>query len=357
MSRNSLSPGLRRKLDHLYEHAPVLRLAPADKLVIISDLHMGNGGRKDEFVPNAELFLAVLRRHYQKQGFILALNGDVEDLGGFSLASIATRWLEVYQALAEFAERKALFKLAGNHDLALLDRRPADLPFPVAESLRVEIGEKRLWLFHGHQVSRTNWFYQTLGQLVLRWLLAPLGIGNYTVRRSTSRRFHVERRAYLYARECRMLAVIGHTHRPLFESLSGFDAVKIEIENVCRSYSAAGETERRELRERMQRLKKEFVEQQRRDRRSQRGESLYHEGPLLPCLFNSGSGIGRHGITAIEIAAGRIALAIWSDRRRSDRYAEAAGYEPRRLDNTDYYRVVLKEEDLGYIFNRINLLG
>jgi UDP-2,3-diacylglucosamine pyrophosphatase LpxH len=357
MSSTFLSPGLRRKLDHLYEHAPVLRLGPDDKLVVFSDLHMGNGGRKDEFVPNAGLFLAVLRQYYRKQGYLLALNGDVEDLGGFSLASIASRWFEVYQALDEFAARNALFKLAGNHDIALLDRRPADLPFPVAESLRVEIGEKRLWIFHGHQVSRLDWAYEALGTFLQRWILRPLGIGNYTVARSASRRFHVERRAYLYARACRMLAVIGHTHRPLFESLSGFDAVKIEIENLCRSYPAAGEMGRGELRERMECLKREFIEQKRRDRRSRGGESLYHEGPLLPSLFNSGSGIGRHGVTAIEIAAGRIALVIWFDRRRSGRYAEAAGYEPQRLEGTDYCRVVLKEEELDYIFARIDLLG
>jgi predicted phosphodiesterase len=357
MRKRALLPRLRDKLDSLYENAPVLRLGADDKLVVFSDLHMGNGGKKDEFVANAGLFLTVLRRHYQKQGFILALNGDIEDLAAFSLASIATRWLEVYQVWQEFADRGALYKLVGNHDLALLGRRPADLPFPVSESLRLEIGKKRLWLFHGHQVSRTNWAFETMGTVFLRGLLHPLGIGNYTVRRSTSRRFHVEKRAYLHARAGGMLTLIGHTHRPLFESLSRLDSVKIEIENLCRSYPAAGEKERRELKKRMERLKKEFVAQGRRDLRSPRGENLYHEGPLLPCLFNSGSGIGRHGITAIEIAAGRITLAIWFDRRRSQKYTEAAGYKPQQLDDTDYYRAVLKEENLDYIFARIDLLG
>jgi predicted phosphodiesterase len=357
MSSNSLSPGLQRKLDHLYEQAPVLRLGSDDQLVVFSDLHMGDGGRRDDFNPNAELFLAALRRHYQEKRFILVLNGDIEELTLFSLASIATRWLEVYQALQEFAARKALFKLAGNHDLALLDRRPSDLPFPVFESLRVEIGEKRLWLFHGHQVSRTNRLYQTLGRLVLRWLFRPLGIGNYTDARSADRRFHVEKRAYLHARARRMLAVIGHTHRPLFESLSRLDTVKIEIENLCRSYSAAGEKEQRELKERMAGLKKEFIEQQRREQRQTRGENLYHEGPLLPCLFNSGSGIGRHGITAIEIATGRITLVIWCDRRRSGKYIEAEGYGPQQLGRSEFFRVVLKNESLDYVFSRIRLLG
>ena len=357
MERKSLSRDLRRKLDHLYEHAPVLRLGAGDKLVVFSDLHMGDGGRKDDFVPNAELFLAILRRHYLEQGFIVVLNGDIEDLAGFSLASIATRWLEVYAAWQKFAERGALYKLVGNHDLPLLFRRPADLPFPVSESLRLEIGEKRLWIFHGHQVYRLNRVFQAVGSFILRKFLLPLGIGNYTTARSPSRRFHVEKRAYLYARERGMLAVIGHTHRPLFESLSRLDTVKIEIENLCRSFPAAGQKERRELKERMDRLKSEFIEQQRRDRPVQRGENLYHKGPLLPCLFNSGSGIGRHGVTAIEIANGRITLIIWFDRRRSQQYAESAGYEPQQLEGSDFCRVVLEEEDLDYIFARIELLS
>lgn len=357
MRGNSLSHDLRRKLDSLFASAPVLRLGPGDRMVVLSDLHMGNGGKKDDFVPNSSLFLAMLRRHYGPRGYMLALNGDIEDLARFSMASIANRWFEVYQACDEFAARGGLVKLAGNHDQELLYRDPGDLPFPVGESLLLEMGEKRIWLFHGHQVSRVYWSYQALGRMVLRWILHPLGVGNYTAARRGSRRFHVEKRAYLYARYRKMLALIGHTHRPLFESLSRLDTVKFEIENVCRSYPAAGEAQRSELEERMGRLKEEFIEQQRREQRPQRSENLYHDGPLLPCLFNSGSAIGRHGITAIEIDSARIALVIWCDRKRSHKYIESEGYSPQRLDATDYYRVVLKEEDLDYIFTRINLLG
>jgi UDP-2,3-diacylglucosamine pyrophosphatase LpxH len=357
MSRYDLSPRLRRRLDRLYKKAPVLRLGTDDRLVIFSDLHLGDGGGDDDFRKNADLFLAVLRRHYLKKRFILALNGDIEELARFKLASIATRWLQVYQVWAEFAARGALFKLAGNHDLALLSRRPKDLPFPVAESLRVEIGEKRLWLFHGHQVSRLNWAFQTLGVLFLRWLLHPLGFGNYTVAHSSRRRFHVEKRAYSYARSRKILAVIGHTHRPLFESLSRLDTVKIEIENLCRKYPAAAIGEKRELQSQVERLKDEYADLQRKERRPQRGENLYHQGPLLPCLFNSGCGIGRHGITAIEVDSRSARLVYWIDRRRSEKYFDSEGYEPQQLGDSDFYRVVLKEEDLDYIFTRIDLLG
>ncbi|MCU0237128.1 MAG: metallophosphoesterase [Acidobacteria bacterium] len=352
----SLSSGLLRKLDRLYDEAPLLRLQEGGQVVVFSDLHLGDGGAADDFAKNAPILRAVLGDFYEKQGYILVLNGDIEELARFSLASIATRWLDIYALWSRFAARDAFFKLAGNHDLALLRRRPGDLPFPVRESLRLEIGEKRLWLFHGHQVSRLDWVFQSLGALLLRWLLHPLGIGNYTVARSSRRRFRVEQRAYLYARARKMPAVIGHTHRPLFESLPRLDSVKMEIENLIRRYPQATATEKPDLERQLSGLKQEYVELQGKEPR-QRGEGLYHAGPLLPCLFNSGCGIGRHGITAIEFDSRRARLVYWFDRRRSEKYIEAEGFQPEPLAGTDFYRVVLKQEELDYIFTRINLLG
>jgi len=348
---------LQNRLERLLRAAPELALGADHRLVIFSDLHLGDGGGNDDFKKNADLFLAALRRHYLEKEFTLVLNGDIEELARFSLGSIATRWLEVYGVWQEFAARGSWVKLAGNHDLALLRRRPQDLPFPVGEALKLRLGEHALFVLHGHQTSRLNWAFQTLGILFLRWLLNPLGFGNYTVAGSSRRRFHVEKRMYGFARRERIMALIGHTHRPLFESLPRLDTLKIEIESLCRRYPLAVAAEKLELKSRLASLKEEYVKLQRKDRSLRRAENLYHEGPLLPCLFNSGCGIGRHGVTGIEIVRGRVALVYWFDRRRSGKYSDAGGHEPRQLDDTDYYRVVLKEEDLDYIFTRIDLLG
>ncbi len=353
---SSLSPALLRKLDRLYAQAPVVKLGQGQGLAVFSDLHLGDGGKDDDFAKNGRLFAEALEKHYAPAGSLLVLNGDVEELARFSLAAVASRWLDIYRAWQAFADRGALFKLVGNHDLALLRRRPADLPFPVGESLVVEIGGRRLWLFHGHQTSRLNWAFQTLGVLLLRWLFHPLGIGNYTVAHSSRRRFNVERRAYLYARARRIAACIGHTHRPLFESLPRLDAVKMEIESLVRRFPQAPAQERPGLESRLAELASEYRELQGLEPRS-RGENLYHDGPLLPCLFNSGCGIGRHGVTAIEIDARFARLVYWFDSRRSRKYLDAEGYQPKRLGDGDFYRVVLKQEELDYIFTRIQLLG
>ncbi|MCX6557265.1 MAG: metallophosphoesterase [Candidatus Aminicenantes bacterium] len=352
-----LTKKLQNKLDRLLRTAPELSLGPRQKMVIFSDLHLGDGGGNDDFKKNGELFLAVLRNRYLEENFTLILNGDIEELARFPIKRIMDSWGDIYRVWTEFAARDALIKLVGNHDLSLLRRRSRDLPFPVIESLKVRWRDKLLFIVHGHQTSHLNWAFQTLGILFLRWLLHPLGFGNYTVAESSRRRFRVERRMYGFARAKKLMALIGHTHRPLFESLPRLETLKIEIENLCRKFPQAKAGEKFELGSKLTLLKEEYVKLQHKDHRTQSSENLYHDGPLLPCLFNSGCGIGRHGITAIEIVGGRVALVYWFDRRKSAKYFESEGYQPQQLDNSDFYRVVLKEEDLEYIFTRINLLG
>jgi hypothetical protein len=86
-------------------------------------------------------------------------------------------------------------------------------------------------------------------------------------------------------------------------------------------------------------------------------ESLYNEGPLVPCLFNSGCGVGKRGMTALEIDRGSINLVHWFDRNITNKYFSFNGYSPERLDETSFYRVKLKTDELRYIFSRINLLA
>jgi len=354
---NLLTSKIQNKLDRLLQAALELTPGPEHKLVIFSDLHLGDGGSNDDFKKNAGLFLAVLRDRYLEENFTLVLNGDIEELARFPLQRIMAQWDEIYRVWAEFAARNSLIKLAGNHDLSLLRSRSRDLPFPVSEALKIRLGEKSLFVIHGHQTSHWNWAFQTLGILFLRWLLRPLGFGNYTVAESSRRRFHVEKRMYNFAREKKIMALIGHTHRPLFESLPRLDTLKIEIENLCRKYPQAAVAEKLQLQAKLARLKEEYSQLQQKDRQVPRAENLYHDGPLLPCLFNSGCGIGRHGITAIEIVRGRVVLVYWFDRRKSAKYFESEGYQPQQLGDSDYFRVVLKDEDLDYIFTRINLLS
>ena len=81
--------------------------------------------------------------------------------------------------------------------------------------------------------------------------------------------------------------------------------------------------------------------------------SIFH----IPCLFNSGTVIGKRGMTCLEIEHGMIRLVHWFDKNISKKYLQRSGYQPEQLEGTDYYRMVINEEQLDYIFARIKLLS
>jgi UDP-2,3-diacylglucosamine pyrophosphatase LpxH len=333
----------------LAERAPVRRLRKSERVVVFSDLHLGDGGRRDDFLPNAELLAAALRRYYQPRRFILLLNGDVEELQRFNLADIRRRWTGFYALLEDFARQGRLERLVGNHDAELAVLRDS-YPAPrLLEALRLELGKESLLLFHGHQASYLQTYLLGLAAAVLRYVANPLGIRNWSVSRSNLRRFRVERRVYAFARRRRQLVLIGHTHRPLFESLSKLDALGFRIEALCRQVPSSRGKHRSVL-ERELAARKVELEQLLAKRGRTEGGTLYNSPLLVPCLFNSGCCIGRRGLTGLEIADGRIALVHWFDHSRSQREGEA-------LEGTPYHREVLEQESLAYLFTRVRLLA
>jgi UDP-2,3-diacylglucosamine pyrophosphatase LpxH len=322
----------------LADRAPVRRIARGERLVVFSDLHLGGGGRRDDFLPNGELLTAALRSYYLPGRFTLVLNGDVEELQRFRLPQIRKQWAGFYALLEEFARRERLERLVGNHDaeLAVLgDPYPAPR---LLEALRLVRGRESLLLFHGHQASYVQTRFLGLVAFLLRYVASPLGVRNWSVARSSRRRFRVERRVYAFARGRRQVVLIGHTHRPLFESLSKLDALRFR------------NARRRPALERELALRKQELERVLARRGRDPGGSLYDWPLLVPCLFNSGCCVGKRGITALEIAGGGIALVHWFDRNRSRHSGEP-------LTGTPYQREVLEREPLDYLFTRVRLLS
>lgn len=341
-------------LHDLFQQTPELALTNDSKIIIFSDLHLGNGGRNDDFRSNAAMFVTALER-YLEAGFTLVLNGDIEELQRFRLPAIHAAWPHVYRLFSAFESRGEVYRLVGNHDLDLL--RHADRPEGVREAVRFNYEGGSVFVFHGHQTSRRYARYNRLIGVGLRFLANPLSIRNYSVSHDSRRRFSTEERVYQFASGWRILSIIGHTHRPLFESMSKVDSIKFEIERLCRKYPKASETKQAKIASTIETHKAEL---KRIDEHNDDGASvasLYNANLVVPCVFNSGTVIGKRGMTGLEIQAGRIRLLHWFDERRSHRYLRYSAYETRRLEGTDYHQVEIKSESLDYIFARINLLA
>jgi len=108
---------LNQQLDRLWnEEINVKKLSTRrNKYVIISDMHMGNGEKADDFKNNED---AVVRafNYYQNEGYSLILLGDVEELWQFTAEEVADRYNDsVYEAIRAFGDDR-VYRVFGNHD-------------------------------------------------------------------------------------------------------------------------------------------------------------------------------------------------------------------------------------------------
>ncbi|MDR1306013.1 MAG: metallophosphoesterase [Treponema sp.] len=336
-----------------FNSAAVLDISREGKVLIISDLHMGTG-RSDDLAQNGELLISLLEDYYLKQGWYLVLNGDIEELQRYSLSLVKERWPRLYRIFDLFFQEGRLFKILGNHDEELLFEK--NYPYPVYHAARIETGHIPIYVYHGHQSSRFYTDYKAILRAGIRYILKPFGIRN-TVTRNPYRRFFVEKKAYQFSLANNCISIIGHTHRPLFESLGRFDFIKFEIERLCRDYPAAGGSDRERIVNEVAALQKELEKLKRKERRHVLRQSLYGDELPVPCLFNSGSAIGKKGINAIELDRNTIALVYWFAEGRGKKFINRGWYEIEKLGDTEFRRSVLNQDRMDYIKARIELLG
>ena len=262
----------------------------------------------------------------------------------------------MYEVFDSFRSSTALYKIVGNHDAAL--QRDAAGSRDLLQAVRLDFKGETLFLFHGHQATiffeRFNW----IADLFLRYGATTHRINNYPVKYESRKRFLTEHRVYDFSARHRILSIIGHTHRPLFESLSKIDALKFRIEQLCREYPLASRLARTAIEAAIAECKDTLVHLQEKQRRDGNRDSLYNDAVCVPCLFNSGCAIGKRGVTAIELHEERISLVHWFDLTRSGDHSPDISHEKAwRLDGTPFHRVVLKQDHLSYLFSRVKLLA
>lgn len=338
-------------LRDLLRRSPSRTIGDDDRIVVFSDLHMGNGGSNDDFLGNADLFSSAVSRYYGPNGYSLVLNGDIEDLQKFPGRSIGKAWEGVRRLFDRFRNEGRLVRIWGNHDEPF-QLKPDSVRGTAIEAFRLNYKGNTIFLFHGHQASSAFARYNKYLGILVRYLTRPLGVMNDSVAHDSRRKYKIEKRVYKFSSSEKILSVIGHTHRPLFESLSKVDALKFRIEELCRSYPEQGEEEKIAIASEIEGIKSELRRLLARDGKDVLPGSLYERHFAIPCIFNSGCVTGKRGMTCIEIADGMIRLVHWFDFAVSDRYREAED-----LPGTSYRRAVIKEDTLDYIFTRISLLA
>jgi predicted phosphodiesterase len=322
------------------------------RALILSDLHMGTG-KNDDLADNGGLLISLLEDYYLPGGWNLVLNGDIEELQRYSLDGIMKSWKRLYAVFDLFAGQNRLYKLIGNHDDELLLNK--SYPYPLYDVIRIENGVIPAYVFHGHQSSYIYSRYNKLLRVGIRYVLKPFGIKNVSSSSNPYKRYQIEKDAYNFSLNMRCISIIGHTHRPLFESLGRFDYIKFEIERLIRDYPSSPEEKRRLIETNVMALRQELGKLQRKERKDGLRLSVYGDEMPVPCLFNSGCTIGKKGLHAIELSCEDIALVYWYEEGRGRRFIKRGGYDIEAHGKNR--RAILNRDRLDYIFARIQLLG
>jgi len=354
-------------LDSLCENdfssSSIIDISKGGKVLIISDLHMGCGSR-DDLDRNGEMLICILEEYYFKNGWTLVLNGDIEELQRYPLDFIREKWASLYRVFNLFAAENKLYKIVGNHDDKLLykkstssSQRSFRYPYQIHNAVKIETGIIPAYVYHGHQLSNIYVRYNRFLEWGVRFILTPLGIKNISDARNPRKRFLIEKEAYAFSLKNNCLSIIGHTHRPLFESLGRFDYIKFEIERLVRQYPSSAGEDRQRIEKEVTALRGELGKIKKKERRDVLLQSLYGDELPVPCLFNSGSALGKKGINAIEMTNEDIALIYWFTEGKSKKFVTRGDYKIERIEEKPYRRAVLNQNRLDYIFARIKLLG
>jgi UDP-2,3-diacylglucosamine pyrophosphatase LpxH len=345
-----------KSFDELIASSPSEDLGEGAHYVFMSDLHLGDGGRRDDLRRNRALVLETLARWYGEKDYTLVLNGDIEDVSKFPLRDIRRAWSGFFGILDDFAARGKLRKIVGNHDLALLRER--EYPYPLLHGLSLGWEGKRIFAFHGHQASRFFVNYDYLSDFLVRYLAKPLRIKNTGISSDSSRRFKAERRIYRASKRLGLVSITGHTHRPLFESLSKYESLIWAIEDKLREYAAADGEGKKDIAEVFALYRAELRRLTEEGEKYSLSRSLYEDRDILiPCLFNSGCATGKKGYTAIEIIGRSIELVHWGSAEKCRRYLAEGAIESEALEGSDWTRYVIRRDSLDRVFARIELIG
>ena len=115
------------------------------KLVVISDLHLGNPFSKAKN-PTVEFFHWAAR-----EGCDIVINGDGFEIAQVSFSKIARDVPEVFHAIKSFTgSGRNLYYVIGNHDIVLENFLNDWGGFKMAPFLNVWSGDKRIRIEHGH---------------------------------------------------------------------------------------------------------------------------------------------------------------------------------------------------------------
>lgn len=310
------------KLSKIWEsdEVPVLETSE-EKYVIISDIHIGNGSKADDFRNNVGVLKNALD-HYNNNGFKLILLGDIEELWQFDIDQIVREYEDsIYKTIRKFSKNR-IFRVCGNHDLDWALHDPIEEnnseKSRAVEALKMKdkAGNVSMLLIHGHQGStdadKSSWLSRIFIKKVwkpVEPIAVKLGLHGHPSATKSQIAKNYEKILYAWAKENKVILICGHSHRAIYASKSYIDKLKEQIRDLQLAIK-----QHLDDKARVNKIIKEIGQVNLKLAAEMRkGREIDPAGGRTPkpCFFNTGCAMYKDGITVIEIEEDKIRLVKW----------------------------------------------
>lgn len=284
----------------------------AGKFIIFSDQHKGRRNGADDFAAAEENYLLALE-YYQQEDYYFINLGDSEELWENNIWQVKKWNKATFEAEKKFLAHNRHVKIYGNHDLYWNTGLWAywHLKSMFGEKVKVYEGVilkttgLTILLTHGHQgdaQSDGNWFSKFFVAYVWAPLQSLLKINPNTPAYDNEKKTLHNHIMYEWsAAQKNTILITGHTHQPVFASLTHLERLYKQLGQAEKSKDVTG----------VSRIKAEILKRE----KEFTSVSVDYE-TMLPTYFNTGCCCFSDGdITGIEIANGCIRLVKWSAER------------------------------------------
>lgn len=271
-----------KRITRIYKSAEEISFDDSSNIILMSDVHRGDGSWADNFAPNKNIYITALS-HYYNENYTYIEIGDGDELWqNKKLSEIVAVHSDVFGLLAQFYKQGRFYLIFGNHDMVYRDQNYVkenlfkyfneeekkhvhlcqNIKAHEGLVLKHEVTGKKILLMHGHQADFLDYDLWRLARFLVRYIWTPLELVGFNdptrAAKNYSKKEAVEKELVKWVAQEKVMLICGHTHRPMFPEVG-----------------------------------------------------------KLP-YFNDGSCVHPRGITGIEISGGRITLVKWSVKARAD---------------------------------------
>lgn len=214
------------------------------KIVLISDVHRGDGGYADSLRQNRNIYKAALGFYYQN-GYTLIELGDGDELWkNKDCLDIAYNYKDIFMILNKFFDKDRLYLVYGNHDIVKSNPEFIKKQEKLFEEAGNGFGREMIYLysninfyegvilrykpsnddivaFHGHQVDIINCDMWRLSRFLVRYVWRFMeGVAGFKAPTSPANNYDkgtkIDEVLEKLAKEEKKVLICGHTHNDIF---------------------------------------------------------------------------------------------------------------------------------------------